>query len=186
MTRQTPIEWAKANPQQQDEYVRLTLNRQLRADGFFGGPVDAWLMNGELSHRLRALGDLIWERTSLKRAWVEFAIVITATFWKSNFEWWDHADRAVQYGMAQADVDDVTAGRRPSGSPEAELIYEVCMAMHAEHRLSHTLYQHAVEVLGERGLMELMATIGYYTLVSMTLNAFEIQPRPGLVGPFER
>jgi hypothetical protein len=31
-----------------------------------------------------------------------------------------------------------------------------------------------------------MAVIGDYTLVSMTLNAFEVQVGPGMTAPFER
>lgn len=38
-----------------------------------GGPYDAWLQNPELFHRLRGLGGMLWERTSLDRGIVEFA-----------------------------------------------------------------------------------------------------------------
>jgi 4-carboxymuconolactone decarboxylase len=58
--------------------------------------------------------------------------------------------------------------------------------MHETHALPRPLYDRAVARFGERGLMELMATIGYYTLVSMTLNAFEVQVGPGQTAPFKR
>ena len=54
--------------------------------------------------------------------------------------------------------------------------------------LSHSgapLYQRAVEGFGEQGLVEMIATIGYYTMVAMTLNAFEVQA-PGDTQPFAR
>jgi 4-carboxymuconolactone decarboxylase len=35
------------------------------------------------------------------------------------------------------------------------------------------LYEEAVKVLTERGVVEVIGLCGYYTLVSMTLNTFE-------------
>ena len=51
--------------------------------------------------------------------------------------------------------------------------------MHATHALPARSTTRASPAFGERGLAELMAVIGYYTLVSMTLNAFEVQVGPG-------
>ena len=42
------------------------------------------------------------------------------------------------------------------------------------HGLAQGLYDDAVKLLGERGLVEIIGLCGYYTLVSMTLNAFEV------------
>jgi 4-carboxymuconolactone decarboxylase len=58
--------------------------------------------------------------------------------------------------------------------------------MQTNHRLALPLYQQAVATFGERGLMEIMAVIGYYTLVSMTLNAFEVEVAEGTPPPFQR
>ena len=150
------------------------------------GPFDPWLLNPELSHRLRGLGGMLWERTSLDRGIVELAISITGRYWKSNVEWASHAPRAVEYGIPQSVIDDVFAGRRPTGTGEHTLTYNVCMSMHEDHRLPLELYREAVAAFGERGLAEMMAIIGYYTLVSMTLNAFEVQVAPGQAPPFQR
>ena len=65
-------------------------------------------------------------------------------------------------------------------------MYDVCMAIHTDHRLPRPLYEAAVAAFGERGLAETMAIIGYYTLVSMTLNAFEVGVAPGAATPFVR
>jgi 4-carboxymuconolactone decarboxylase len=39
-------------------------------------------------------------------------------------------------------------------------------------------------MFGERGLVEIIATIGYYTTVAMTLNAFEVELEEGIKAPF--
>ena len=53
------------------------------------------------------------------------------------------------------------------------MIHEVAKSLHEGHGLSRPLYDAAVGLLGERGLVEIIGLCGYYTLVSMTLNAFE-------------
>ena len=186
MTRQTIRDPQSFTPAELAEYESLVRARKPRADGSIGGPFDPWLLNPELSHRLRGLGGMLWERTSLDRGIVELAISITGWFWKANVEWASHAPRAVEFGVPQAVIDDVFAGRRPSGDAVHQLTYDVCMEMHTGHRLAMPLYRDAVATFGEQGLAEMMAVIGYYTLVSMTLNAFEVQVAPGQTPPFER
>ena len=186
MTRQTLMNHAAFTGEQQKEYESFTRTRKPQPDGSLGGPFDPWLMNPELSHRLRGLGGMLWERTSMDRGMVELAISIIGKLWESNVEWTAHAPRAVEYGIPQSVMDDVLAGRRPKGTPDQELLFDVCVAMHTEHKLALPLYKRAVEAFTERGLMEFMAVIGYYTLVSMTLNAFEVQVAPGVTTPFHR
>ena len=186
MTRQTPMDLTSLTPDRQREYDSLARARKPRPDGSLGGPFDPWLLNPELSHRLRGLGGALWERTSLDRGMVELAISIVGKIWEANVEWTAHAPRAVEYGIPQSFLDDVLAGRRPSGTQEQELVFDVCMSMHTDHKLPRALYDRAVSAFGEQGLMEIVAITGYYILVSMTLNAFEVQVAPGVQAPFAR
>jgi 4-carboxymuconolactone decarboxylase len=187
MTRQAPPNLAAFTPEQVAERDRFLQSRQARPDGALGGPFDPWMTNAELFHRLTGLGGMLWARTSLDRGLVELAICVTGKFWEANVEWVAHAPRAVEYGVAQSVLDDVLAGRRPaSGRPEEVLVYDLCQTMHATHALPRPLYDAGVKTFGEQGLAELMAVIGYYTLVSMTLNAFEVQVGPGQQPVFER
>jgi 4-carboxymuconolactone decarboxylase len=186
MTRQSTPDLTAFSPEQRAEYDRFTQTRKPAANGALGGPFDPWMTNAELFHRLTGLGGMLWARTSLDRGLVELAICITGRFWEANVEWAAHAPRAIEYGVAPAVLDEVLAGRRPKGRPEDELVYDLCQTMHETHALPRLLYDRGVAAFGERGVAELMAVIGYYTLVSMTLNAFEVQVGPGLTAPFER
>ena len=42
------------------------------------------------------------------------------------------------------------------------------------HRLSEPTFQALYARLGERGMVELTATIGYYAMLACTLNAFDV------------
>ena len=184
LTTQIPDE---LNPEQRAEYDDLARTRPPREDGAIGGPFDAWLLSPELSHRLRGLAVLLWERTSLDRGLVELAICITGRYWEANVEWAAHAPRAIEYGIAPQVLDDVFAQRRPDSAPaEQQLLYDVCTALHHPRALSEPLQARAVATFGEHGLVELISVIGFYALVSMTLNAFEIPVAPGQETPFPR
>ena len=47
-------------------------------------------------------------------------------------------------------------------------------ALHKTHFVDDALFKRAVGALGERGVVDLVAVSGYYTLVSMVLNVAEI------------
>ena len=55
------------------------------------------------------------------------------------------------------------------------MIYDVARSLHEGHGLAKALYDEAVKMLSERGLVEIIGLCGYYTLVSMTLNTFEFE-----------
>jgi 4-carboxymuconolactone decarboxylase len=186
MTRQKETSPANFTPEQKAEYETFTRTRRPQADGSLGGPFDPWMTNPELFHRLTGLGGMLWTRTSLDRGIVELAICITAKIWESNVEWAAHAPRAVEYGIPRSALDQILQGRSPKGWDLHEQVYDIVMSLHQRHKLSVPLYDAAVKTFGERGLAEPIAVTGYYTLVSMTLNAFEVKAAAGAEAPFRR
>lgn len=170
---------------QREQFERISRFRQPDADGQIGGPFDPWIRSPELARRAVSLGNFIWERTTLSRRIVELAIVVTARFWRSNVEWVAHARMARDQGVSQAVIDAVFEQLTPATAPADELLtIEVCRALHQDHELPADIYQRAVDEFGEQGLMEMIMTIGFYTFVSMTLNAFDVEVAPGEDTPF--
>ena len=187
MSRQTKYLPDRLTPEQREEYDDFLRTRTAREDGMLGGPFDPWLLNAELSHRLRGLGGMLWARTSLDRGLVELAISITGKVYEANVEWNAHAPRAVEYGIPQSVMDTILAGQRPvEASPDQLLMYDVCMALLVTHLLPKPLYDRAVATWGERGVVEITAVVGFYVLTSMSLNAFEVEVAPGQTAPFPR
>ena len=60
-----------------------------------------------------------------------------------------------------------------SGDAKGQMVHDVSKALMDSHRLAQGLYDKAIASLGEKGLVELIGLLGYYCLVSMTLNTFE-------------
>lgn len=187
MSRLTVKRPEELTPEQLAEYDRIARARPPRANGEIGGPFDPWIRSPELAHRAVSFGNFIWERTTLPRRIVELAIIVTARFWRSNVEWAAHARLAAEHGVRPDVIDAVFAQTRPDDAPDDELLtHDVCRAIHETHELDEDLYARAVERFGEQGLVELIATIGFYTLVSMTLNVFDVPVAPGMETPFPK
>jgi 4-carboxymuconolactone decarboxylase len=187
MSRLKKLTAEELTPEQREQFERISRFRKPGPDGQIGGPFDPWIRSPEVARRAVSLGNFIWERTTLERRLVELAIIVTARFYRSNVEWMAHARMAREQGVADDVIGAVFEQRRPEQAPADELLtYDVCRSLHETHELPPDLYKQAVAVLGERGLMEMIMTIGFYAFVSMTLNAFDVGVGEGVEPPFPR
>jgi len=142
------------------------------------GPLRAALHNPELAERWQALGALLRFGTSLPPRVSELAIVITARRWNSQIEWYIHAQAARAAGISDAVLDAIQARAQPVfDTRDDEVVYEFARQLQETGQVEPVLYAQAVERWAAVGVVELTAVIGYYTMVSMTLNAHEI-PMP--------
>ena len=113
----------------------------------------------------------------------EFAILITATEWKCGFEWYAHYPLAIKAGLEPAVAKDLQEGRRPANmSMDETLVYDFATQLQRQKQVSDTVYHAAVARFGEQGVTDLIGLIGYYNIVSMTLNVAEVHP-PADAGP---
>lgn len=187
MSRLQPKQPEELTPEQREQHERTGRSRKAGDDGQYGGPFDAWIRAPELGRRAMGVGDFLWQRTTIGRRIVELAILVTARFWESNVEWSAHSRLARQNGVSDEVIDAIYDGTRPKMAPEDELIaYDTCRSLHENHELAPDQYARAVAQFGEEGLMELVATIGFYTMVAMTLAAFDVGVPEGVESPFPR
>lgn len=149
------------------------------------GPFAVLLRSPEVADRVQKLGEHLRYNSSLPARLNEFAIIINARFWGSKYEWFAHRPMAEKGGLKPSLADDVAAGRRPAGMQEDEaLVYDFCMTLHRDHFVDDALFARAKGLLGEQGVVDLIAVSGYYTLVSMVLNVAEIPLPAGTPSPW--
>ncbi len=142
------------------------------------GPLRAALHSPELAERWQALGALLRFGTSLAPRVSELAIVVTARRWNSQIEWHIHAQAARAAGISDAALDAIRARETPVfDNPDDAVVYEFARQIQETGQVEPDLYAQAVARWDAVGVVELTAVIGYYTMVSMTLNAHEI-PMP--------
>lgn len=149
------------------------------------GPFNALLRSPELADRVQRVGEYLRFGSSLPARLNELAILINARFWGSKYEWYAHRPMAENGGLAPAVADDLARNKRPAGMQADEtVVYEFCTALHTTHAVDDALFERAVAMLGERGVMDLIGVSGYYTLVSMVLNVAEIPLPAGAPSPW--
>lgn len=143
--------------------------------GHVPAPVAAWIRNPELARRAQRLGELIRYETTLTPCQSELAILVTARHWTSHMEWTAHKQEALKAGLDPEIIRAIAEHRSPALHNAAErMVYDVAVSLLTTQLVPDALYHDAITVLGERGLVELIAILGYYGFVSMTLNTFEI------------
>jgi len=64
------------------------------------------------------------------------------------------------------------------------LVYRVCSEIFRTQRLSDESFKEATAAFGERGVVEIISIIGYYTLIGNTLNVFQVKLPDGEEPPF--
>jgi 4-carboxymuconolactone decarboxylase len=143
------------------------------------GPFNVLLRSPELADRAQKLGEYVRFGSSLPERLREFAILITARHWTAQYEWHAHHIHAVKAGLDPQLAADLARGKRPAGMKDDEAaVYDFCKELHEKKSVSDSAYRAALAQFGERGVVDLIAVSGYYTLVSMVLNV-DRHPIPG-------
>jgi 4-carboxymuconolactone decarboxylase len=145
-------------------------------------PMMAWLNSPEMARHATRLGAVLRFDTIFPAKLSEIAILVTARHWTSHYEWYAHKRLALQGGMDPRIIEAIRDRRTPEfDDPKGKMIYDVAKSLHEGHGLEKGLYDEAVKLLGERGVVEIIGLCGYYTMVSMTLNTFEFDLPEGEV-----
>src|SRR5262249_9952577 len=135
------------------------------------GPFNALLRSPDLADRAQKLGEWVRYKSSLPEALKEFAILITARYWSAQYEWHAHHAHAMKAGLAPRLAAELALGKRPAGMNDSEAaVHDFCRELHEKKKVSDAAYARVAKHFGERGAVELIGVIGYYTLVSMILN----------------
>lgn len=154
--------------------------------GVLIGPLRAALHSPDLAERWQRLGEYLRYRTSLPPRLAELAILVTARRWNSQLEWQIHAAAARQAGVPAAIIGAIQLGRSPEFEDEDDLaVYEFAREMQQSGQVPQEIYGRILSKWQALGAVELTAVIGYYTMVSMTLNAHEIPLLDGAKPPLE-
>ena len=144
------------------------------------GPLKVWLHSPALADQAQKLGAYARYNSSLPPHLSELAILVTGSIWKADFEWCAHVGPARDAGIPEAVIEAIRIGAEPPlEDGPSRAVYAVARDMHECRRLSSDTYEAARTALGEQGLVDLIGILGYYTLISMTLNAFEVETPDG-------
>lgn len=140
-----------------------------------GGPYNALLRSPDMARRCFDLLDYLRFKSTVDKRLNEFAILIQARIANAQYEWWAHETIARRAGLADTVMHDLRECRRPVRMQDDErLVYDYCIQLTLNHRVPDTLWQQAVDKMGEQSVMDLTVLSGTYVMVSMVLNATQV------------
>lgn len=143
--------------------------------GRVGGPFLALLHSPPLAERTAHLGSYLRFESQLDKKIIEVAALTAARELECKHEWAAHIGHGQKAGIPMETIRAIHQrdGAEKFASEDAQIISYVRELIGA-HRASEATFQALYGRLGERGLIELTATIGYYAMLACTLNAFDL------------
>ncbi len=150
------------------------------------GPYNPMLRSPVMAQRMYDLLDYLRWHTSVPTKLTEFAILIQARLWRSQVEWLAHYPLALKAGLSADVAADLKANRRPASlQPDEAVVYDFCMELAERHEVSDETFDRARKLLGDQGVVDLVAVSGTYVAIAMLLSAAEEGVPPGKEPPFK-
>ena len=169
---------------QKEIYDAISKNRTTGVAGPFG----PWLANPELAQHAQMLGKTCrYDLGSYDLRRSEMVILMTAVHTNAPTEWAIHVHEARKYGLEEQIIDAVQihgcdipdeildAIFVGDGSEVDHAIYHFAAQLNQTNRVDDNAYWKLQRLLGDTACVELVGLVGYYDLVSKTLNTFEIE-----------
>ena len=153
--------------------------------GRLNGPFNAMLLSPEVGSALQELGAAIRYRSELSARAREIAILEVSVLRHSSFEWYAHVRVGQLAGLTAAEIDALRDGLpAPTLDATESLIRELVRTLVHERDLDDATFARAAQQLGHRVLMELIALVGYYDLLALSLRVWRTPLPAGADAPF--
>ena len=174
--RMPPLDPAAMSAEQKSAAAALAAGPR----GAVRGPFIALLRSPQLMDRLQKVGEYLRYHSALEARLSEFAMLIVSRHLTQQFEWQVHYPLALKAGLAKEAADALAQGARPRGMTEdEESVHDFCIELLHTHGVSEPTYQRALAHIGERGVVELVALVGYFITVSLVMNVAHTPAAPG-------
>ncbi len=107
-------------------------------------------------------------------------MLTTARNWTAQYEWLAHEKHAAAAGLDRDVIEELRCGNVPRFDNDDEaVVYAVVREIDGTKRLSDATYARAINLLGEQAVIDLLTVTGYYSLIAMVLNGFEVDTPDG-------
>lgn len=144
--------------------------------GNLDGPFLGWIHSPELAAHAQELGAFCRYRTGLPLKLSELAILVTAVQWRSQAEWHIHCPIAVEAGLDPVLAEQLRSGAVPAFVDADELlVWRFATELYDRRRVSDATYAAMVARFGLEVVVNCSALLGYYALVAITLNVFNMR-----------
>ena len=154
---------------------------------FLPGPFNPWLQIPSFGKLAAEMGERLRFHSVLPGKLRELAILTAGVHWKAEFEFWAHARVARTEGLPDYIIDALQAGTAIHFEDDLRhLVHTAAKDLVETGRPRTDLVEQLANALGWPAVVELVALVGFYCMVSFTLNAFDVALPEGVAPNFKR
>jgi 4-carboxymuconolactone decarboxylase len=178
MARVEDLKPESLTPEQKAIHDRIAGSR----GGTVRGPFAIWLRNPPIADAADKFGTIL-RKGKLDGRLFELMVLLVARHWSAQYEWFAHERHAREVGIPEPVIEAIRHRRKPELERDDDrLVYDLVTEMNETRTLSQPTYDRAVAMLGLDLVIELITSLGFYTMVAIMLNGFDA-PVPGGARP---
>ena len=168
-------------------YAELTSEQRAFADKEIAkgrkpetGPFNIYLRSPETAELAQPYSDYLRFKSPTLRKYKEIAIMLTSRYWGGQYVWYSHRQQALDAGLSPAFITAMAAGERPAKmSPDEATVYDFCSQLLMTRQVSDNNFKSMAGLVGERGIVDLVALMGQYTGLTMLFVVDRYPVPPG-------
>jgi 4-carboxymuconolactone decarboxylase len=149
------------------------------------GPFLVWLHSPELCERVEALGAYTRFESALELRLRELILLIAARHFDAQYSWNAHVVKAAEAGIDAAALERLAAREEPLfAQRDEQVVYSFCTEVLEEHFVSDETFAEALELFGAQGAVDIIGSLGNFSMLAMCLNTFEVDLQADREPPF--
>jgi 4-carboxymuconolactone decarboxylase len=174
------LSYDQMTPRQREAHDKHAAKRER-----VSGPYNVWLHSPELMDVVSPLSNYNRWHAALPEKLREFGILVTARYWDAQYSWNAHVDKARAAGIPQSVIDELAANKVPNFQADDERVYYTfAMEVLKNHFVSDKTFAEARAIFGEKGVVDLIGAIGYFSMLQICLTSAQVDLQADRKPPF--
>lgn len=152
------------------------------ADGHLLGPYDVLLRSPVIGKVLGAFGTGLRKFTDVPKRQQEIVVLVAVAHWRCEMLWAAHEPQATAAGIDAQIAWAIRDGLEPafaSDNDDLASLYRFASQLFRTGHVTDDIYAECLELLGDKGLVELVLLAGHYCTQCFLLNAVQVPPMNG-------
>lgn len=155
----------------------------VRPDGSVSNLYATMLQHSRLFLPRQSFGTYLRSETSLPPRTRELLILRTAFLIGNQYEWAHHLEYARAAGLTDEEIGRISKGAAAVGwGDEPQAVLSAVDELRREAFITDRTWNQLAKYYNTRQLIELVFTVGGYTMTGLAINSFGIQLEPGFSG----
>ena len=167
--QETPVD-------QMSPEMRGAYDFTMKLRGLVPGPHKIWLANPKLSKTIVPTGLYYQKESTLSKAEIEIVTNVINGRWLAAYSNYEHETIGEEAGHLPPEKVQALIANLPTAfdDPRQEVVYQLATTLAQPRVVPVGLFQRAKALIGEAGIVDVTVLMGWFTAVSLTLNAFDV------------